>query len=221
MSRLKTASHLSHKCALVLLPPSSIAPPIESVRRIYDKHFARWPPHVNLIYPFLASPSDASLSEHIDGNIGKTQRSLKSETQRRIQKVIRQHPPFKVNLRTDPSNVFSHSKKSKTVWLDPEPELDALSQLQAALQAEFAECDADVRPFRPHLSVGQASSDKGALALVEEMKDSIRAFLSENSDQKGISSSLALNWEVDQVFVIERIGFHGRFNIIGTVDLGE
>jgi hypothetical protein len=31
----------------------------------------------------------------------------------------------------------------------------------------------------------------------------------------------ALDWYVDKVFVIERKGYHDRFKIIGSIDLGQ
>ncbi|KAH7389829.1 2'-5' RNA ligase superfamily-domain-containing protein, partial [Pyrenochaeta sp. MPI-SDFR-AT-0127] len=143
-------AHLSHKSALILLPPSSIAAPIEAVRRVHDKYFARWPPHINLLYPFLALPSVT---------IGQGKGDLvflREEIRTRIQKVVGSIDAFRVALSADSPGTFSHSQRSKTVWLGPTTR--SIHQLQAALQAEFSECDADQRLFTPHLSVGQARS---------------------------------------------------------------
>jgi hypothetical protein len=205
------APHLSHKSALALLPPSLITPPIESIRRVHDKHFARWPPHINLIYPFLASPSeDAGQQGHGHGKPEPPR--LKQDIRLRIQKAVKHVPPFRVALSADPPGIFSHSKRSKTVWLGPSP--GAVEHLQAALQAEFSECDSDSRPFTPHLSVGQAHSDVEAQKLGAELKRSISEHLSgagENEDH--------LSWYVDRVYVIERKGYHGRFEIVDAIEL--
>src|SRR5690242_7022604 len=104
-------AHLTHKAALALLPPSSITAPIEAVRRVHDKHFARWPPHINLLYPFLASPSEAS--PHGDASPPQ----LRADIRLRIQKAVKTIEPFAVSLSADPPGVFSHGKTSKTVWL--------------------------------------------------------------------------------------------------------
>ena len=187
------APHLSYKSALALLPRAAIASPIEQVRRDHDKHFNRWPPHINLIYPFLACPSEKE--PHI---------------RQRIQKAVAGVSPFSLSLSADPPGIFSHNRRSKTVWLEPTCTLDRLRQLQAALQAEFSECDADQRPFVPHLSIGQADSDDGAQRLAETIKAQVVDFT---------KSQPALDWDVDQVFVIERKGFHGRFGVVGAVRL--
>ncbi|KID61949.1 DUF455 domain protein, partial [Metarhizium hybridum] len=43
----------SHDTAVCLTPPKNLWPSINSVRRLYDKAFEKWPPHVNLVYPFV------------------------------------------------------------------------------------------------------------------------------------------------------------------------
>ncbi|KAH6863928.1 2'-5' RNA ligase superfamily-domain-containing protein [Alternaria alternata] len=132
-------AHLTYKTALVLLPPSSIAAPIDRVRGTYDKHFKRWPAHINLLYPFLSEPSEPS------GHGNGSQSSLKPDIRARI-----------ISLEADPPGVFHHGPNSKTVWLGPTTQ--SVQQLHAALQKEFPEVNADRRPFTPHLSVGQAKS---------------------------------------------------------------
>ncbi len=43
----------SHQSALCLLPPSEISRRANSLRALHDKAFNSWPPHINLIYPFV------------------------------------------------------------------------------------------------------------------------------------------------------------------------
>ena len=197
------AQHLSHKSALALLLPHPVSAPVETIRREHDKHFRRWPPHLNLIYPFLASPSIQQADR-------QPSPALKEDIQHRIQKAINHTEPFRLTLSADPPGIFSHSKKSKTVWLRPLS--DQVNQLQAALQAEFSECDADKRPFVPHLSIGQARSDIDAEKLANEM---IKHFAGNNMSQP------VIDWHVDQVCVIERKGFHDRFQIVAAIPLGK
>ncbi|KAF2194555.1 hypothetical protein K469DRAFT_706023 [Zopfia rhizophila CBS 207.26] len=230
MAAPRLARHLSHKSALALLPPSTITPPIEAVRQTHDKQFARWPPHINLIYPFLASPSEVAENEKTaeqqgDGVQASSDPSpphLKHEIYSRIHKVTKGIQPFHISLLADPPGAFSHSKRSKTVWLDPsqqksDPPVTPVHNLQAALQAEFSECGADQRPFTPHLSVGQAKSDVAAQNLSNDIKESISGFL---SGSRG-SQPVALEWYVDKVYVIERKRFYDRFKIVGVVELGK
>jgi 2'-5' RNA ligase len=207
----KLAPHLSHKSALALLPPSSIAPPIEAVRRVHDRHFARWPPHINLIYPFLASPTEDELSQ---GDGGDTQEvpCLKQTIRSRINEAVTHMRPFHVKLSADPPGVFSHNQRSKTVWLAPSS--GPIDHLQAALQAEFSECDSDSRTFTPHLSVGQARSDASAQKLGDELKRSVSGHSSDSGDNE-----YQLDWLVDKICVIERKGFHGRFKVVEAIEL--
>ena len=216
------ASHLSYKSALVLLCPTAIAPPIESIRSVNDKNFARWPPHINLIYPFLANPSEITLSDDVHPHATHSiRRLLKADINLRIRKVLSQHSPFDVTLEADAKNVFSHSKKSKTVWLAPQCDYNSLKDLQSALQMEFSECSADSRPFTPHLSVGQSNSDHDALQLHEDLAKQIIEFTADQNLGKDDIGTPSLHWHIDAVFVIERHGFHGRFNVVSTVPLGN
>jgi hypothetical protein len=162
----------------------------------------------------------------------------------RLRKAVSNVRPFTVLLDADPAGVFEHGRKSATVWFRP-VDLDdgkeaseihqiddgqhdsslfrAIKGLQAALQAEFAECDADAMPFTPHLSIGQAPGAKAAQELVEETKRVVQECLeSKNgmSEPEGASKG-GLVWQVDRVFVIERMGFHDPFRIVAQVELGE
>lgn len=213
--------HLSYKSALALLPPSTIIQPIEAVRRVHDAHFARWPPHINLIYPFLASPLEVDSNEQQGGEAKYLSPAcLKQEIRARIQKVVGTIQPFRISLTADPAGTFHHSKRSKTVWLDPLSSNEAVKSLQEALQAEFSECDADGRPFNPHLSVGQANNDDGVENLKANIKSSIADYLSNETPEERQGRRIALDWYLDKVFVIQRDGYHGRFKVVGAIKLG-
>lgn len=43
----------SHDSAICLIPPEDLWSPINSIRRLYDKAHEKWPPHINLVYPFV------------------------------------------------------------------------------------------------------------------------------------------------------------------------
>jgi 2'-5' RNA ligase len=203
---LKLPAHLTYKTAITLLPPASITPPIEAVRAVHDKNFKRWPPHINLIYPFLASPLETS-----DSNTPRLSQAI----QARLEKATSGIRAFHISLNATLPGTFTHSKTSKTVWLGPTPD-ENVKHLQAALQAEFVECDSDQRAFTPHLSVGQARTDKVAEQLSREISNGIAKFC---EPQDGPPNKF--DWFVDKVYVIERKGFHGRFVIVGSVDLAQ
>jgi len=155
-------SHLSHKVSLVLIPTVVIQEPIQSIRSKHDKQFHGWPPHINLVYPFLATASGDASEAH-DETALETVNPPQSPVISRIRKVTRDIPPFTLLLSANSPGIFLHNKRSATVWLRP---LDqglsttpltssnrgtgnfdletsctgpsvALLQLQAALQHEF------------------------------------------------------------------------------------
>jgi 2'-5' RNA ligase len=200
---------LSQKCALVLLPPSGIAAPIEAVRRVHDKQFQRWPAHINLLYPFLLSPSEPSEQDGADA-------TLKQDIRMRIERVTRNIQPFRMSLDAETPGAFHHTLKSMTLWLRPTGQ--SVQHLHAALQAEFCHVRPDRRTFNPHLSVGHARNQDERDKLSGAIKESVSDFLS-NSEKEHVP--IALDWLVDRVHVIERKGYKDRFKIIGTIELGK
>jgi 2'-5' RNA ligase superfamily len=42
----------AHTSALCLIPPFDCVEQIQRIRCFRDKSFVRWPPHINLLYPF-------------------------------------------------------------------------------------------------------------------------------------------------------------------------
>ncbi|KAF2995214.1 hypothetical protein E8E13_001762 [Curvularia kusanoi] len=203
---LKLPAHLTYKTAIALLPPSSITSPIEAVRSVHDKNFKRWPPHVNLIYPFLISPLETS-----DSNAPRLSQAI----QARLERATSGMHAFQVSLDAAQPGVFTHSKTSKTVWLGPVPD-ENVKRLQAALQAEFSECNSDQRAFTPHLSLGQARTDRVVEQLSKEISNNVAKFC-----HKEEVATEDLTWLIDKVYVIERKGFHGRFTVVGSVDLAQ
>ena len=48
-----------HKTAICVVPPQSVWPQLQEIRVFNDRAFVRWPPHINLLYPFHADEGDA------------------------------------------------------------------------------------------------------------------------------------------------------------------
>lgn len=132
-------SSKTHQSAVAVVPPREAWGPIQAIRQRHDRQFRRWPPHVNLLYPFCTP-------DQFD------------EVLPRLVAACLHTPPFQVTLAE--FRFFRHSSRKATLWLAPEPKED-LVRLQAALQAACPGCDDLSRfaaGFTPHLSVGQAGS---------------------------------------------------------------
>lgn len=136
----------THQSAVVLVPPPDVWEPIQAIRRLHDRQFRRWMPHVTLLYPFLPRAALA-------GAIPAAEEALAGMR------------PFEVVLAR--FDTFRHRGGTFTLWLAPEPK-NMLVALQAALVRRFPECDAVNRfggGFTPHLSVGQARGDDELQAI--------------------------------------------------------
>jgi poly(A) polymerase len=134
---MKDAASKTPTAAVVWIPPETEWEPIQAIRKRYDRHFARWMPHVTLLYPFRPR-------EQFD------------QVEPLLREALKEIPPFEADLREVRS--FQHGPQSHTMWISPEPSA-AFRELQSVLQAKVPDCD-DVTKyesgFTPHLSVGQS-----------------------------------------------------------------
>ena len=125
----------TYTTAVVLIPPENVQPPIQAIRRIHDRNFERWMPHITLLYPFA-------------------ERSDFTEITPALAKAAQQAPPFSVELTR--FDAFRH-RKSCTMFLVPKPE-DGIIRLHSVLLQHLPDYDDTARfagGFHPHLSVGQ------------------------------------------------------------------
>ena len=125
----------THTTAVVLIPPETIQPPIQVIRKMHDRNYVRWMPHITLLYPF-------------------TPQSNFQEVMPTLAKVAQQTIPFTVTFAT--FNAFRH-RKSCTLFLIPDPK-NAIVDLHRKLTQHLPDYDDTARfsgGFNPHLSVGQ------------------------------------------------------------------
>ena len=125
----------THTTAVVLIPPESVQPSIQAVRRVHDRNFVRWMPHITLLYPFAER-----------SNFGDVTPALAEAAQ--------QVSPFSIQFRR--FDAFKH-RRSCTLFLVPEP-ADEIACLHNVLITHLPAYDDTARfagGFHPHLSVGQ------------------------------------------------------------------
>jgi RNA 2',3'-cyclic 3'-phosphodiesterase len=137
--------------AVVLIPPSEVQPAIQVIRRVHDRHFKRWMPHITLLYPFRPFHQFDHLAE-------------------RFSAACERIEAFQLELAE--MRFFRHRGESYTLWLAPEPR-DALVRLQAVLGSVVPDCNDVVRHrdgFTPHLSVGQVRGERQMLALKQALQ---------------------------------------------------
>ena len=126
-----------HSSCCIVLPEDKTAQ-IQAIRSLHAKGFARWMPHINLLYPFIPA-------EHVK------QYKLADK----VKAALRDLEPFTVTLKR--FSVFEH-RESATVFLecDTKPE-GALLKLQAKLEGLFPFCDVQSTvggKYHPHMGLG-------------------------------------------------------------------
>jgi 2'-5' RNA ligase len=169
----------TYQTAVAVVPPQEVWGPIQAIRERHDRQFRRWPPHINLLYPFYMPES---FDDAVPG----------------LAAACTQIDPFVVTLAV--FRFFRHSSRKATLWLAPELKED-LNRLQAALQAACPECDDLSRfaaGFTPHLSVGQAGSAEEAQRLRDDWQGAWEPI------RFDLSAVALLHRQQDTPFEIER-----------------
>ncbi|KAI0395106.1 DUF455 domain-containing protein [Xylariaceae sp. FL0594] len=126
----------SYETALCILPPKHAWPMYDRLRSLYDKACSTWPPHLNLVYPFVrveALPGAAAL----------------------IASEIRDASLPAVHVRLNAVDVFSHKHDNTIFVYDADEERVArVQQLRsAAIRALGQTLQTS---YRMHLTVGQS-----------------------------------------------------------------
>ncbi|KAH7137086.1 hypothetical protein B0J13DRAFT_639394 [Dactylonectria estremocensis] len=124
----------SHETALCIIPPRPLWPVADRLRCLYDKAYGAWPPHVNLVYPFV-QPEFLSEAADILSQI-----------------PLSHHHQRRVNLRIADTFLRKHNN---TIFLSPADGSNtaALSRLRDEICAAFAQPSGR---YRPHMTIGQS-----------------------------------------------------------------
>jgi 2'-5' RNA ligase len=145
-----------HTSAVMISPPQADWPQIQEIRKIYDKSYVRWMPHINLLYPFVHNDE---FSTAVD----------------RVKAAVASIKPFTVQFKQ--FDFFKHGKASYTMWLKPEPN-EEIKELQQTLEKAFPGFE-DLSTisdagFTPHLSVGQWKNEAELLKKKKEFESTFK-----------------------------------------------
>lgn len=184
-----------HSSTVALIPPDDAWGQLQAVRhRLKDKGLYRWPPHINLLYPF-------AVESHIPRTLD------------RMQAALRHVEPFEVTLAN--FSLFRH-KKSSTLWLCPETRdaPGALDCLQAALQAAVPECHEQRskygNKFTPHMTVTHFDLSAMAFEECEKLRGDLQK-----------EWSCPVTFTCREVHVMTRQGQMGQFRRRARILLGS
>lgn len=181
--------------ALCIVPPRHLCGEINRLRSAYDQAYDRWPPHINLIHPFVADKCLPKAATVIGARLAELNQT--SEL-----------PDTRVCLAE--TEYFSPRKKGNIVHLVPPPNRggSALRYLRNVLLEALGQRDSP--QYNPHLTIGQtkANDDQSRDSLVSKAQ-----LLS------------PIEWNIGQLVVLvrERVTIQGSkmkvMKIWGTIDL--
>eukprot|EP00928_Gymnodinium_smaydae_P064494 TRINITY_DN47808_c0_g1_i1.p1 TRINITY_DN47808_c0_g1~~TRINITY_DN47808_c0_g1_i1.p1 ORF type:complete len:197 (+),score=31.22 TRINITY_DN47808_c0_g1_i1:61-651(+) len=137
--------------ALAIVPDADAWPSIQELRLAHDRQVHMWPPHINLLYPFVSEDRFESAAQALSAALTPMEGSL---TLRFIEK----------------------SNFGKTAFLAPVCEQDpGLAELHRACVAAFPDFSLSRHgpDFHAHLTVGQFPSHAECREFVESSLDQI------------------------------------------------
>ncbi|KAJ4165387.1 hypothetical protein LMH87_007021 [Akanthomyces muscarius] len=124
----------SHDTALCIIPPQSLWPAINRLRSLNDKAYAKWPPHINLAYPFVHPDLVADAADIL------------------LQLDLSDVLPLRASI-TD-ADAFVHDKHN-TLYLKPDAATATdLHELVNKVRAGLGWQTQSI--YNPHLTVGQS-----------------------------------------------------------------
>ncbi|OLN95647.1 Nuclear poly(A) polymerase 1 [Colletotrichum chlorophyti] len=181
----------SHDTALCLIPPKEQWPSIDRLRFDNDKSYSKWPPHVNLLYPFIKSTSATALHEACD--------TIVSCVRDRIDKS----KPATIPICLDSPDYFQHKHGSTLFLCDRD---DDRSSRLASLRASILTAIGQTRPqpYRMHMTIAQCE-DATHSSKLEFLLEKLRRLP-------------PVSWEASQLAVLVRAP-SGQMKPWGFIDL--
>ncbi|EED15718.1 DUF455 domain protein [Talaromyces stipitatus ATCC 10500] len=130
----------SFDTALCIIPPTHLAQDINRLRELYDKAYEKWPPHVNLIYPFVDPESLPQAAEFIRSTLAQNCTE-----------------PFQFSL--DKAGFFTH-KNYHTVYTACSGKCrEEIEAIRRHILSALGQPDTH---FEPHLTIGQSEANDGS-----------------------------------------------------------
>lgn len=131
----------STETALCILPPAHISQNVDRLRMLYDKAYGKWPAHINVIYPFVASEDLPQAMELVRSTLAN------SGPEPECQDVL---------LRVDEPGYFTHRYRSTIYVTDGGADgsgIEDLGRIRGSILEAFKSTD---ETYRPHLTIGQS-----------------------------------------------------------------
>ena len=200
-----------HTLTVCIVPPPSnmeVWQTLSQMRELLqDPGFFRWPPHINLLYPFINYETEACQENGL---------SLE-ETVDLLCEVTKQCAPFTVSLNS--LGTFGGRQRG-VLWLSPngqsngnfETSSDDLMALHAKLEEAFPMCTdlsqkGSAGKYTPHMTLSHFTNLTAALDA--------KALLEEKFSLDGLS------FLMDRIYLLQRKGDGGQFHRVAEILFGS
>jgi poly(A) polymerase len=184
----------THHSVLAVLVPKSSSELIQNIRRSHDRTFDRWPPHINIIYPFYRNIDTENVSVEVFNALSSFE-------------------PFDVSL-----NELCFFQDNSVVYMKPTSDTRAkLSIIHSRLRQLFSDLDTKgiMRDkYEPHLTVAQLEEMKSKTKRRDWAKNMHAKLIAEHG------ASLSIRFTVDCLYWLTRKGTE-PFKTKFTFPLGE
>lgn len=244
MNRLLLLPPTTHTMSICMVPPESATDVWNTIQQtrtlLKDPGLYRWPPHVNLLYPFhnikLKCNTEDNGEDHDNGD------AVLETLIEKLQLATQSIEPFEVhftefgtfggkyrgclwmNPKSYKLGTFNEAQQQEETSssdlksLDLPSPIGPLLVLQAELEKQFPTCN-DVKKasgsFVPHLTVAQLPSLDDAFAA----RDSIlRTWGVDNASVDCYWKNL--RFTVEEIYLLKRIEDNGQFCKMATIPLG-
>ncbi|KAI0817394.1 hypothetical protein GGR55DRAFT_16767 [Xylaria sp. FL0064] len=134
-SQSEVISVNSHDTALCVIPPKRLWPLFNGLRSLYDKAYEKWPPHINLVYPYVRVEDLSGASEMIASTV--SQMSLEP-----------------VKIRLNATDVFAHRHDNTLFIYDSDKgRTERVHDLRKTVLRALGHNSA--ANYRMHMTIGQ------------------------------------------------------------------
>jgi endonuclease/exonuclease/phosphatase family metal-dependent hydrolase/2'-5' RNA ligase/predicted nucleotidyltransferase len=142
----------STQTALAIIAPKQFQAEIDAIRKIHDKAYGKWEPHLNVIYPFVPL---SALPKAVEV----------------VQKALLDESRGSLHVSFQDIDSFKH-RKNGTMFLKPSENTEhSISQLRKLLVNSLSASEnKDAFDYHPHLTLGQFSLDEPSQAVTIDEK---------------------------------------------------
>mmetsp|Transcript_24275 Transcript_24275/g.34749 ORF Transcript_24275/g.34749 Transcript_24275/m.34749 type:complete len:427 (+) Transcript_24275:81-1361(+) len=209
-------SRKSHCLTICLVPPPSATTAWERLsdvrRKLKDPGFYRWPPHANLLYPFVEPTFDKESDKSKEEQYAEFRQQLSIS----LTSVASQCKPFDIEIDTfgtfggkDRGVLWAHPRSkypSPAAAADYESDKEPLIALQMLLEKHFPTCTDQRKQgsFTPHMTLSHYANITDALEAKERVE----------------SEWESTTFHVPEIYVLQRKGDEGQFKILAKIPLG-